>query len=179
MTDEQEKALIEEEDEQWFAERKAFLAKYPDFPESRKIDCMNLIMRKEFALEILRGTKKVEYRAYTKHYMDRLTDKNTQAYVEAHAGDKEFIESATEYSQMVRQVMKIHFHNYNNTWFLDVECTMNDTVALTKGGVELMHAYGSNELDEELDHFEKNNIADRPLYYYFVLGKVIDTNLKL
>ena len=60
-----------------------------------------------------------------------------------------------------------------------VECTMNDTVALTKGGVELMHAYGSNELDEELDHFEKNNIADRPLYYYFVLGKVIDTNLKL
>ena len=44
-----------------------------ELPEN--IQCLNLIMKKQYALDIINGKKKVEYRNYSKHYFDRLYDK--------------------------------------------------------------------------------------------------------
>lgn len=173
-----EQIQLSQEEGEWKKGYDAFLAKYPDFPVAKPIDCLNLIMKKEFAEEILQGKKTVEFRVYSKHYRDRLYDKETGDYIEAHSEDDEFIEGVQEYGPSLRFVRKIHFHNYNNTWYLDVEVKSNDVCTVTKDDVHFMQEeFNCHELDEELEYFEKKKISERPLLFYFALGNVIDTNL--
>lgn len=152
-----------------------FLAKHPELPKVKDVDRLNLIMRKEFALQILKGEKKVEFRAFSQHYTDRLMDKDMANWMADHQGKEldDFEISAA------RQVYTIHFHNYSNSWYLDVECTENEVCAPLPGWVEFFNTLGCHELDEMTADFEKRNEEMRPLFFYFVLGKVIDTNLKI
>ena len=39
------------------------------------LEVLNLVMRKQFAQEILEGKKKIEFRAFSEHYSSRLYDK--------------------------------------------------------------------------------------------------------
>ena len=87
---------------------------------------------------------------------------------------------AGEFTNDVKQVQKIHFHNYNNSWFLDIECDFNDVFSITKHDIEfLQNKYGVHDFDEELERYEKANVKERPWLFYFVCGKVLDTNLKV
>lgn len=80
----------------------------------------------------------------------------------------------------IRQVKKIHFHNYNRSWFLDIECSETDVFSITKDDIEfLQEKYGAHDYDELLEYYEKNHIKQRPRLFYFVVGKVLDTNLKV
>ena len=62
--------------EDFDAQVSAFKEKYPDFKPAKPIEVLNLIMTRKNAKEILEGKKKVEYRAYTDHYIGRLFDKD-------------------------------------------------------------------------------------------------------
>ena len=68
---------------------------------------LNLPLRKKHALEIIKGEKVREYRAFTDHWASRLClfEDETDKYM------------ATD----VRKFEKIHFYPYNNKWHLDVE----------------------------------------------------------
>lgn len=123
-------------DEQYFAAKDEFMAKY-QAPEPKVIEVLDLIMRKEYAKAILSGEKKVEIRDFSDHYLNRLTDKAVSAWMEEHR-DKEGMdmEAFDEFMNELRPVLKIHFHNYNNSWFLDVECTENSFIVITKQSVE-------------------------------------------
>ncbi|MCR4619119.1 MAG: hypothetical protein K5633_00310, partial [Paludibacteraceae bacterium] len=78
----------------------------------------------------------------------------------------------------LRVVKKIHFHDYNNSWFLDVECVGNDVVSVTDEDVKfLREGFGCTELDEQLSHLQATCEENRPMYFYFVIGQVIETNL--
>ena len=72
----------------------------------------------------------------------------------------------------VRIVRQIHFHNYNNTWSLDVECTANDWDWVDDEFAEwLNEEYGDSEC---LRYIEKEGENFKPFYiFYFVLGKII------
>jgi len=167
------------EKDEWREGYDAFMEKYPDAPQAKPVECLNLIMRKEFAEEIIKGRKKIEFRAYSKHYCERLYDKDVAKYIEAHADDEELCEAVGVYFSPLRDVVKIHFHNYNNTWYMDCKVSLNDVVAVLKDDVEfLQDEFGCHELDEELDLLEKSKAKNRPLYFYFVIDEVIDTNLK-
>lgn len=178
------------EDIQFELDRDEFFAKYPDAPISEDIECLNLIMRKEFATQILKGEKKVEVRAYSQFYYNRLFDKNVMEWGDkkaeemANAGVDEgivnaFVSDCVDFLNPLRNVKKVHFHNYDNTWFLDVECTANYQVAVVRDQVEeLQQLYDCHEFDEMLEDLEKQKSKDRPLYFYFVMGKVLDTNLR-
>ena len=158
--------------------RNKFFEEHPDCPKPQPIECLNLIMRREFAEEILAGTKRVEIRSYSPHYSDRLYDKNVLAYEDKHWDDELMRMQMIDFNDSVRAVKIIHFHNYNNSWFLDVECIDNNTVLLVDEQVEfLREEYGCHEFDEELEQLNRLDAKKRPSYFYFALGRILDTNL--
>lgn len=166
--------------EEYEAQVKAFQEKYPDFKPAKDIDSLNLVMTRKFAKEIVKGSKKVEYRAYSDHYVGRLFDKKVLEFMKKHKDD-EVVEQAIEDGIVdpLRMVKAIHFHDYNNSWFLDVDVSVNDSIALTKEDIEMLHSeYDSHDMDELFDSLELKREKERPLYFFFVIDKVTDTNLK-
>lgn len=172
------KQFTDAEIQQQREENEAFHAKYPDCPRSEDIECLNLVMKKEYAEQIARGEKTVEYRAYSKHYRSRMYDKAVGEYMEAHADDEQLIEQVLDFEPVLRQVKKIRFHNYNNTWHLDVECVANDVcVATREDGEYIRDEYGNSELLEEALELEKNKVKDLPVFFFYVLGEILDNGL--
>ena len=138
------------------------------------LEVLNLVMRKQFAQEILEGKKRVEFRAYSEHYSSRLYDKEVLQYMQLHKDEPEIIDQCDP----LREVQSIHFHNYDNTWFLDCECELNDIVAVTDEDVQYLNEeYDCHDLDEQLTQLKAIGEDNRPLYYYFVLGRIVKTNL--
>ena len=147
--------------------------KYPDYCEAEDVDCLNLVMRKEFAEEILTGKKTVEYRTFSNHYTSRLFDKKVLQFKQNHMEDPDVRDCVDS----LRIVRKIHFYSYSNTWYLDVECVDNGIVNATKEDLEfLKREYGSDELKDVVNDYVGSE--EIPTFFYFALGKVIKTDLK-
>jgi hypothetical protein len=68
-------------------ERARFFKEHPDCPKPKPIECLSLVMRKEYADEIIAGTKTVEVRDFSEYYQNRLYDKEFLAYEEKHLDD--------------------------------------------------------------------------------------------
>lgn len=162
-------------EEEYLAAREEYFKSHPEAPEARDVECLNLIMKREYAEQILKGTKKLEFRAYSDHYVKRLIDREVSDYMRMHVDEDETFMFCND----IRQVKKIHFHNYNNSWFLDVECDFNDAFSITKNDIRfLQDKYGCHDFDEDLAYFEARGDKHRPYLFYFVCGKVLGTNLK-
>jgi len=158
--------------------RKAFFEAHPDCPHPKPIEKLDLVMKKEFAREILAGTKKVEIRSYTDFYTSRLYDKDVLAYEEDHWDNELLRMQMIDFNDSVRAVKTIHFHDYGNTWYLDVECPDNNTVVLVDDQVKyLQEQYDFHDFDEELADLNSADATERPIYFYFAIGKILGTNL--
>ncbi|MBR4367648.1 MAG: hypothetical protein IKP43_12815 [Bacteroidaceae bacterium] len=171
-------------DEQWQAAFDEFEAKYMP-PQVQPIPVLDLIMKKENAQEIVKGKKRVEIRQFNDHYSNRLTDKVLDQWMTDNHDKiaEEDLPAFDEFLCSTRPVYKIHFHNYNNSWYLDVECVENALIGLTAGNIaNLQERFDFHELDDLLEQFEERDkgkdIVERPLLYYFGLGEVLDTNLE-
>lgn len=163
--------------EEYAAACEKFFEEHPEAPIAKDVECLSLIMKREYAEQILAGTKKLEFRSYSNFYVKRLIDPEVSEYVRAHINDDEVVMFCND----IKQVKKIHFHNYNNSWFLDIECDYNDVFRINKHDIEfLQKQYGCHDFDEDLKMMELNNVPQekRPWVFYLVCGKVLDTNLE-
>lgn len=165
--------------EQWDKEHEAFMAKYPDLPLPEPIPCLDLIMKREWAEKILTGEKKVEFRDYTEHYAKRMFDKKTLDYIDKHLEDAEFMAGYEYLFSPLRQVETIHFHNYNNTWYLDVEVDINQVIEATQEDADYLYdEYGCDELYEDVEWQNKHPREEITKFFCFIIKDVIDTNLE-
>lgn len=163
----------------WEEENKEFLKKYQDCPKAEDLEVLDLIMTKKNALEILEGKKTVDLRGHTKHYCDQLYDKKVLDFLDKHKDDEE-VQKALEqgFIEPLRIVRKIHFHNYFNSWYMDVECTANEVAALIPRDIEfLQETYNCHELDDMLAEAEKKKALERYAFFWFALGEVLGTDL--
>ena len=160
------------------AQKERFFAEHPDCPLPKPIERLSLVMKKEFALEIINGTKTVEIRdADSKKYNDMICDKEVMAYEDKYWDDELMRLQLIDFTSNVRPVYSIHFYTYNNSWSMDVECIDNNIIQVTKESVEfLRQAYNCNEFDELLEMLDKDGVPDeeRPYFFYFAVGKILE-----
>lgn len=164
--------------EEFAAASQQFFESHPDAPIAEEVECLNLVMKREYAEMILRGEKPLEFRDYSEFYQKRLIDADVADYIRAHIADDDVVTFCND----IRQVKMIHFHNYNNSWFLDVEVTFNDVFTFNKNDIEyLQKKYGVHDFDEELKRMDAMNVPqdERPYMFYFVIGKVLGTDLEV
>lgn len=172
------------DDNEWNDKMDIFEKMYPDFPFPKPLEKLNLVMRKVNAEEIIRGEKTVEFRACSDHFMSRLFDNDTLKWFDAHADDNEVnsaIESGLLAPGALREVHTIHYHNYGNTWFLDVSLKDNGMMPVSDEAIKTMQEkFGSHELDKALAKLnaQKLKLELRPSLFYFAIDKVLDTDLK-
>lgn len=183
MAEEQTKPVVpdyasDEDVAEYEAQMAALRAKYPDYPEFGNIERLDLIMRREWAEKILLGEKRVEFRDFNDFYAGRLYDKATYDYCEKHLDDEEFINLLPSQYPALRQVETIHFHDYNNTWYLDVEVEYNDIMEATQEDADFLHEeYGCDDLYEDVEWQKKHPRADTRAYFVFMIRQVLATNL--
>lgn len=151
-------------------------------PMPEPIECLNLVMKKGFAIQIIKGEKNVELRSCSTHYIERLYDKRITDFYERHKDDEEI---AGQYGWLgyldgLRPVKTIHFHDYANTWYLDVEVLTNGITRVVRDDVEMLQeAFGFHELDALLLDCERKRQNDRPMFFDFSIKRVIATNLEV
>lgn len=157
---------------------KEFRSSYPDAPEPKRKDMLNLILKKEIAHEIISGEKKVEIREFSPFYKSRVWDNEIEAYIEQHP------EISHEYGMGIYdpivQVDKIHFYSYSNTWHLDVEVNYTTVISVCDADVKfLQDEYGCHEFDQWLADLNRQGIPEdeRPQFFIFVIGKILDKKL--
>ena len=167
------------EKEKWIARYEQFYNENPDCPQARDIESLNLIMKRNFAEAIKAGEKTVEFRAYSPHYCDRLFDRDVERYISLHKDDKKVSEMIDDgIITPMKIVRNIHFHNYNNSWFLDCECIANGVISIVKEDIKfLQDKFNCHELDADLARLEAMKVKDRPLIFYFAIGKIGNNNL--
>lgn len=164
----------------YFAAQDEFMKRY-NAPRCEPIHKLDLLLKREFAEAMIRGEKKVEIRSFNDHYFDCLTDMNVDRWMTEHRDSFGMdMEAFNEFMCATRPVLNIHFHDEKSTWYLDVSCTENALVGLTRKNVdELFCRFNFGELHMKLAQLEQRGVPEeeRPLFYYFVIGAVLDTNL--
>ena len=164
--------------EEFAAAYEQFYQSHPEAPVAENVECLNLVMKRVNAEQILAGTKKLEFREYKPFYIKRLIDSDVTDYIREHADDDDVLTFCSD----IRHVNKIHFHDYNNSWYLDVECELVNIFSITKQYIEqLQKQYGCHDFDNDLRRMDAMGIPqdERPWLFYLVCGKVLGTNLEV
>lgn len=170
-------------EEEFLRAREEFFEKYPECPRDPHIEVLDLVMKREWAEKILSGEKKIEFRDFSDFYCNRLYDKETFDFVDKMLDEDnmEAVLAQNVFFSPIKQVYVIHFHNYNNSWFLDVSLKTNDYLTIQDEDIEFLHKeFNCHELDDDLKKCKEMKISqkNRPQMFYFVIDEVLNTNLK-
>lgn len=137
----------------------------------QKVEAYDLILKKPYALDILEGRKTVEIRAYSPFYCSRFTD--------AHLFDEnEKLRAAGREDECVppwrTDIGFVHFHDYGNTWFLDVGLDEIGLTDMTEEGVRfLAEEFGFHEYDNEWQQFAGLPEDEVPAFFYLHINEIV------
>lgn len=144
---------------------------------NQQVEAYDLLLQKKYALDIVLGKKKIEVRSFSDHYISRFLDKEVMKRNDAN-NRKPFDD---DYENEIREdVHYIHFHNYNNSWYLDVEIEGIGMCVVDSQDIEPLAA-DFPEMAAYLPDARKNDELpeeDKPMIFYIVLADVVDHNLK-
>ncbi len=118
-------------------------------------EAFDLIMRKEFAFDIIEGRKRIEFRNMSQFYIRRFLN------ISGKGKDEKWTFKGTSY---------IHFHDYGNTWFLDVRICDVCLLDLSKESLDIMHEYGHHEFDEMAKECKEDEVNMFGLVIESILG---------
>lgn len=140
----------------------------------------DLILKRESAEEILLDVKDVEFRKYSDYYNKRLLcDDILDAYAK-YKDDTEIIEACEDWDvkevlEPMKVVRSIHFRDYNNTWYLDIEVRGCNLVLVDNdSAIMLYEETGDTTLFEWIDEMGDDYGKEKVFTYFFILGDVID-----
>ncbi len=127
--------------------------------ENKEAEAYYLIMRKENALDILNGKKKVEIRDYTDHYCGHFFDKDKLDEFNKEVDDIDFEptdkDGVLKIEKAIKKIKYARFTNRNNTWHLDVRLDWIYICSMTKDDVDfLSKEFGFDEYNDKWQEFE-------------------------
>ena len=135
------------------------------------IKVLNLIMKKEFAKQILEGTKEIEWRVFSPFYESRLIDDKVLEFKSLHLDNDDITYCVSD----IRHPKVIHFHNYNNSWMLDVECRFVELIVANENSAQYFKdEYGDTTLEEVVKRNKNKDMY--PRFFAIYLGKVLCSN---
>jgi hypothetical protein len=137
----------------------------------QQVQAYDLIMRTEHALEIIAGKKPLEIRAFSDHYCRMFTDEAISAENEKHAKDKNY-----EWQNPSRKdIAYIHFHNYNNSWMLDVRIDELDASFMTESDIKwLADEFGFHDYDNEWQQYVGKPDDEVPMFFWMHIDEVVN-----
>lgn len=144
--------------------------------KGQQVEALPLIMQKKNAIEIISGKKKVEFRSFSPYYIDRFMDKAVTK-----RNDKAGLQWGDEgFEDDFKAIEAIHFHDYNNSWFLDVTI---DSIGMFCVDTQDIDEYAGDYPEFEdyrADAIKNDELPeeDRPMLFYLTIEKIADTNLK-
>ena len=139
--------------------------------EGKQVEAYHLIMKKENALDILNGKKKVEIRAFSEKYNDLFIDK--KLYKE-YQKDLENPNGSMTIEDTLKDTAYIYFTNYNKTWELIVEILDIAVYQMTKEDIEVLNEdYDFHNLDNEWQQYKDLTEEEIPMFYGLGLADVV------
>lgn len=133
-------------------------------------EAYDLMMRKEFAYQILRGEKRIEFRSYTDLYLTKFFKK----WRWADRKDPEYL--------VEKDVVCCHFHDRGNTWFMDCSIEGVNIIPIHPNSLQFLHEYGCHDLDETIAKVNKKTKETANCIDWVIvipIYQLIDTNLDL
>lgn len=134
--------------------------------QGNSAEAYDLIMRKEFAWQILRGEKPFEFRSVSRFYVQKFLKPK-------YSRTKSLDDVET------RKYNYVHFHDYGNTWFLDVRIDGIGYIKPHPTTLPFLHERNCHELDEVAQQYAslKENDPELPLLFFIEIAEVLNTSL--
>lgn len=144
----------------------------------QEVEAYHLIMKKENALEILNGTKKVEIREFNQKYGTLFIDpqKEAEYFEKMKQPNFEYIDEngVAECDKIYKDVKYIYFTNYNKSWSLVVEIDQIYMLYMIKDDIEfLSEQLGFKEYDNEWQQFEGKDLDDIPSFFAIDIKRIV------
>lgn len=139
--------------------------------DGKEVEAYHLVMKKENALDIFKGKKKVEIRHQSPRFETMFFDKEKADFYLKHRDDELFNGTIND---CFKDTKYIHFTNYNGSWHLDVEVEKITLEMLTKEAVEYLNEeYDFHDLDNDWQQFENVDWQEVPGFFALGLGKIV------
>lgn len=135
----------------------------------KEVESYDLLMKKDNALDIISGKKTLEIRVFSNHYSMIFTDfeqleKNNK--LREVGNDDDCVEP-------LKGIKYIHFHNYSNSWTLDVKIDEIGLSSMVEEDIEDLHDFDFHDYDNEWQQYKDKDIEDIPMFYWLHIKDIV------